>query len=407
MRRDQATPFPGGEYASARRPLGMPERRTVSRIRNVVTLASDAGLMSVRITLTDAQMPPSEQFLEFLDAWLAGVEFDGSTWAAYGQERPERLGRQLPANRLQHLRQRIADSDAGLRHLGRAYELFVALLIGDVEAIRAVQQRFRFILVIGAPRSGGKYLTKELFRALGHDPGHVPAVLAHDGFPEAAPWRFDRLGSTWVESLHTMAEYLVMVELFFAESNRHGDHIVVPKKATKAAYAPGLFQSVLGAGGEGVITIRHPVPACISTFESSGGLPSDQRFVQRGNLERLWARDLLSAGFSDSEIAGMDYFDAYLRYWEDYHVRLAMGGSNITRQYPVVVYGAGRLMREARRNAERFGSVIADVEEFQVSDRRKQYSDWIARAEPVLRRVADQWTRVGLTFPLDAIAECW
>lgn len=363
--------------------------------------------MSVRITLTDSHVPPSEQFLEFINSWIAGVEFDGSTWATYGQERPERLGRRLSPGTSQQLRQAIGDSDAGRRHLGRAYELFVALLIGDVDAIRAVQQRFRFILVVGAPRSGGKYLTKELFRALGHVPSRVPAVLAHDGFPEAAPWRFDRSGTTWVESLHTMAEYLTMVELFFAEAGRHGDHIVVPKKATKAVYAPGLFQSALGAGAEGVITIRHPVPACISTFESAGGLPADRRFVQRGNIERLWARDLLSAGFSDRELADMDYFDAYLRYWEDYHVRLAMSGSNVTRHYHVVAYGAERLMCEAERNARRFGSVAAGVEEFHVTDRRDRHPEWIARAEPALQRVGEQWARVGMTFPADEIAECW
>jgi hypothetical protein len=364
--------------------------------------------MSVRITLTDSHMPPSEQFLEFIDLWLAGVEFDGSTWATYGQERPERLGRRLSPETSYQLRQRIADSDAGMRHLGRAYELFVALLIGDVDAIRAVQQRFRFVLVVGAPRSGGKYLTKELFRALGHVPSRVPAVLAHDGFPEAGPWRFDQSGTTWVESLHTMAEYLAMVELFFGAADRHEDHIVVPKKATKAAYAPGLFQSVLGGSAEGVITIRHPVPSCISTFESAGGLPADHRFVPRGNIERLWARDLLSAGFSDYEIADMDYFDAYLRYWEDYHVRLAMSGSNVTRHYRVVAYGAERFMREARRNADRFGSLAAKVEEFHVhDDRRERHPEWIARAESALRRVGDQWARVGMAFPLDEIAECW
>ena len=363
--------------------------------------------MSVRITLTDSDMPPSVQFLEFIDAWLAGVEFDGSTWAAYGQERPERLGRRLPPGTSHQLRKRIAESDAGMRHLGRAYELFVALLIGDVDTIRVVQQRFRFFLVVGAPRSGGKYLTKELFRALGHDPCRVPAVLAHDGFPEAAPWRFDRSGTTWVESLHTMAEYLAMVELFFAGAARHDDHVVVPKKATKAAYAPGLFESILGGGAEGIITVRHPVPACISTFESAGGLPADHRFVQRGNIERLWARDLLSAGFSDREVADMDYFDAYLRYWEDYHVRLAMSGSNVTRHYRVVAYGADRLMGEARRNAERFGAPGANVEEFHVYDRRHHHPEWVARAESALRRVGDQWARVGMAFPLDEIAQRW
>jgi hypothetical protein len=363
--------------------------------------------MSVRITLTDSHMPPSEEFLEFVNAWLAGVEFDGSNWATYGQERPEPIGRRLSPSALHRLRQRIANSDAGMRHLRRAYELFVALLIGDIDAIHAVQQRFRFVLVVGAPRSGGKYLTKELFRALGHVPSRVPAVLAHDGFPEAAPWRFDRSGTTWVNSLHTMAEYLTMVELFFAAVDRHEDHIVVPKKATKAAYAPGLFQSVLGASAEGVITIRHPVPSCISTYESAGGLSADYRFVQRGNIERLWARDLLSAGFSDREVAEMDYFDAYLRYWEDYNVRLAMSGSNVTRHYRVVAYGAERLMREARRNADRFGSLATDVEEFHVRDRRDRHPEWIARADSALRRVADQWKRVGMAFPLDEIAECW
>ena len=29
---------------------------------------------------------------------------------------------------------------------------------------------------------------------------HVPAVIAHDGFPEAAPWRLDRSGTAWVEA---------------------------------------------------------------------------------------------------------------------------------------------------------------------------------------------------------------
>jgi hypothetical protein len=260
---------------------------------------------------------------------------------------------------------------------------------------------------VGAPRSGGKYLTKELFRALGHDPMHVPAVLAHDGFPEAGPWRFDRSGTTWVKSLHTMAEYLAMVELFFAAADPREGPIVVPKKATKAAYAPGLFQSMLGAGADGVITIRHPVAACISTFESAGGLPADRRFVQRGNLERLCARDLLSAGFSARELGDMEYFDAYLRYWEDYHLRLAMSGSTITRHYRVVAYGAERLMDEARRNAHRFRSAAREVEQFHVHNRRDRVPEWIARAEPALRRVGDQWIRVGMAFPLDEIAECW
>jgi hypothetical protein len=358
--------------------------------------------MSVRITLSDSHMPPSEQFIEFLDTWLASLEFDGSSWAKHRFERPPAIGAYAaPDGALA----RVADSEVGIRHLARAYELFAALLVGEIDAIRQLQEQFRFILVVGAPRSGGKYLTKELFRALGHDPLRVPAVLAHDGFPEAGPWRFDRLGNGWIESLHTMAEYLVMVELFFQSSSRQGPQVSVPKKATKAVYAPGLFQDILG--GECIITVRHPVPSCISTYETAGGLAADHRFTQRNNIEILWARDLLSAGLSQAEIEDMDYFDAYLRYWEDYHVRLAMSGLASSRRCRVVAYGEQRFTDEARRIANRFGAPTSEVEQFHVSDRRDLHPDWVARAEPALGRTDEQWTRVGLKFPLAEIAECW
>lgn len=355
--------------------------------------------MSVRITLTDSHVPPSEQFVEFLDASLSGVEFDGSSWAKHRFERPPVIGVYAA---LDEALERVASSTAGMRHLARAYELFAGLLVGETDAIRQIREQFRFILVVGAPRSGGKYLTKQLFRALGHDPLRVPAVLAHDGFPEAGPWRFDRLGNGWIETLHSMAEYLVMVEMFFQSDDRRSGPATVPKKATKAVYAPGLFQDILR--GECIVTVRHPVPSCVSTYETAGGLPADHRFAQRNNIEILWARDLLSAGLSDADIKEMDYFDAYLRYWEDYHVRLAMSGLTSSR---VVAYGEQRFMDEARRMANLFQAPESAVEQFHVSGRRGLHPDWVARAEPALRRVDELWTRVGLKFPLAEITERW
>jgi hypothetical protein len=47
------------------------------------------------------------------------------------------------------------------------------------------------------------------------------------------------------------------------------------------------------------------------------------------------------------------------------------------------------------------------VEQFHVSDRRELHPDWVARAEPALRRIDELWTRVGLTFPLVEINERW
>jgi hypothetical protein len=139
-------------------------------------------------------------------------------------------------------------------------------------------------------------LPSNCFRALGYDPKRVPEVLGHDGFPDAGPWRFGDSGNGWISSLHTMAEYLTMVEIFFSHASVSGGRIVVPKKAMKAVYAAGLFRTALGASTERIITIRHPVPCCISTYDAAGGFPRDGCFALRGNIEKFCARDLVDLG---------------------------------------------------------------------------------------------------------------
>ena len=151
--------------------------------------------MSVRITFTDDVFPPSSEFIDFVEKWTSNEPFDGMSWAEYGQERVKMLGRRTPTPDLLERTERLTEADEGKQYISRAYELFVALLIGDVATLQPIQEKFRFMLVVGIPRSGGKYITKQLFRALGHDPKTVPDVLGHDGFPDAGPWRFGSSGT--------------------------------------------------------------------------------------------------------------------------------------------------------------------------------------------------------------------
>lgn len=368
--------------------------------------------MTVRITLTDEELPPSGDFIAFLRQWISGAPFDGTSWARDGHARAIRAG--TGASRQQVLRDvsALVESDEGSRHLTRAYELFVALLVGDSDALAAIHDRFRFILVVGIPRSGGKYLTKQLFRALGHDPNTVPEVLGHDAYPDAGPWRFgEGLGSVsrngWTTSLQTTAEYLTMVELFFGAGAQRGHSVVVPSKATKAPYAAGLFRSAFGENTEAVVTVRHPVPACVSTYEACGGYPQDGHFAVRRNIERFCARELIDLGFTRSQISEMDYFDAYLRYWENYHSRLAMSVARISPTHTVVAYGADAFVGHARRFATRFGAADCQIEPFAVKDPTLWRTDWLERAEQPMNRVAAQWARAGLEFPLDAVHAAW
>jgi len=153
--------------------------------------------------------------------------------------------------------------------------------------------------------------------------------------------------------------------------------------------------------------VRHPGPSCVSTYEAAGGFPRYGRFASRGNIEKFCARDLIDSGFAREEIARMDYFGAYLRYWESYQVRLAMSRFNTVHKPRVLAFGAERHTDEARQFAERFGAAGSSIEPFHIRDRHASHPDWMERAEPSLRRVREQWERVGLEFPIEEINAAW
>lgn len=363
--------------------------------------------MGVEITLTDREFPISPVFVDFLHHLVADIPFTGAMWGDQLAESLSQEQRRLVQSAADNA-SKVAATRLGQTAIARAYELLVALMTGNVEAIKDIQLKFHFINIIGVPRNGGSYLTKEIYRALGYHPDRVPNVIAHDGFPEAGPFRFDHGGNSWLVSLQTMAEYLTMVDLYFGKNRPHSGKIVVPKKLTKGTYAGGFFHRILGEAVENILTVRHPVTSCISTYEKSGGLPANGRFIVRGNIEEWIRRDLLYTGIVMDAITDLDYFDAYLRYWEQYHYYLATTGLSANRDIVVVAYGKARLEELATSYYFRYGHRDPKPEPFAVFDEhRNRHPDWIRQAEPVVRRVAEVWSTVGLQFPYDEVMEAW
>jgi hypothetical protein len=155
------------------------------------------------------------------------------------------------------------------------------------------------------------------------------------------------------------------------------------------------------------VTLRHPVASCISTYEKSGGLPANGRFALRSNIEEWCRRDLAYVGISGENLAQMDYFDVYLRYWEQYHLYIATTGLSANRDLRVVVYGNERLEDLASSFHRRYDSKAA-IGEFKLFGRaQERHPDWMRRAQPVIERVAAVWERVQLPFPVEQIMEGW
>ncbi|HXF67529.1 MAG TPA: hypothetical protein VNK67_12640 [Burkholderiales bacterium] len=362
--------------------------------------------MGVEIKLTDRELPVSPAMIEFLDARIAGRAQESSWWDQISEKLvPTEAERRLQY--AQSVAERVIAHPLGGQAILRAYDLFTAVTIGLLAKLKALQERYRFICVVGCPRHGGSYLTRELFVAIGHDPARVPEAIAHDGFPDLAPFKLEERHNAHTAMTQQLAEYLAMVEVFFAGSYRDREgRTIVPKKATKAAYQGALVNAVLGPATEYIVTLRHPVAACVSTYEKSTGLPLDGRFDARGNIEEWVKRDLVWMGMEEGEVLRGDYFDIYLRYWEHYHYRLALSGLAASRNWTVVVYGRERMEALARRLHERFGSRAAPAE-FKVFDRAPRHPEWQSKATAAIARVAQVWKSAGLAFPVEEVMEGW
>lgn len=362
--------------------------------------------MGIEFKLTDRELPASPAFINFLARVHSGRGFDPEIWA---DQRSEALA---PADtdtiRLAtEAAALVMGSPAGRDQVAQAYGLLYSLLTGDMAPVRELLAPFHFVNVVGIPRTGGSYLTAEIYRALGMAPEHVPGAIAHDSFPEAAPFQLQQGINSWMLTLKTTAEYLVMVERFFAGQAPHGGKIVVPKKLTKGVYAGAFFLSVLGERAEYLVTLRHPVASCVSTYEKSGGLPAGGLFRVRSNIEEWCRRDLHQLGCSTTSLDHMDYFDAYLRYWENYHLAIAMTGLSASRALRVVAVSGGALQSAAQHYHDLYGSAL-QASEFAVSGKaRRLHPTWIGRAQPAIERVAAAWKMAGIPFPADEISECW
>ncbi len=361
--------------------------------------------MGIEFKLTDRELPVSPVFVHFLAQVVSGQPFVREVWS---EQRSEALSStKFDLDRTADAAAIVMGSPFGREKLARAYTLLFTLLTGDLGPLSEFQSRFHLVTCVGIPRTGGSYITAELCRAVALVPAHIPSGLAHDSFPEAGPFDLQPGVNSWVVSLKTIAEYMTMVEVFFGDRQQHGGRIVVPKKLTKGIYAGGFFHRVFGEGTEHVVTVRHPVASCVSTYEKSGGLPADGRFAVRSNIEGWCRRDLENNGCSPEELNRLDYFDAYLRYWEQYHLLLALTGLSASRNRRIVAFGKSSLESAAQSFHDRYGSKL-QASEFYVSDTAsRRHPEWIARAQPAIDRIAATWKSVGIPFPTHEISHCW
>lgn len=363
--------------------------------------------MDTQIILTDREVSATPPFLGFLDGFFNQRALFFS-WHDQVSEAAKKQGTEANLRSESEIAATLNDPRAQ-RAIKRSNELFSAILTGATDKLETFHKQYRFIAVVGAPRSGGSYLTKILFQGIGMAADKVPRTVAHDGFPDLSPFFMVRNFNAYTGMQRRMAEYLVMVELFFADSQTSKSPKIVPKKASKAPYHGAFFNRMLGGSTEYLITIRHPISSCISTYERAGGFTHNGKFHARGNIEVWAARDyLFTAGGPEMSVLSQDYFDVYLRFWEHYHYNLALTGLSANKNWTIIPYTQNAMESAAQGFFVKLGGHENEqLDPFKVFDKRSRHTDWQRKSEQAIRRVSAVWDSVGLSFPVDAVMEQW
>ncbi|MBI1417853.1 MAG: hypothetical protein GC146_11575 [Limimaricola sp.] len=296
------------------------------------------------------------------------------------------------------------------RAVNDVLHLAVAILSGDFMLVRNYIQHIRFAFVIGYPRSGGSYLTKELLRSIGLDHTRVSEALAHDGFPELREIWYDIEGDRPYYHLQAamfqVAEFLVVSNLYYQlKTPRHASGLwFSPKKFHKIINWGGSFKMLLGQGrADYFVTLRHPLPTAISVAEKSGGMPADHMFPAmqpRSAIERWVLNDLMLLGWTMPEITQLSYFDAICASWSSFYGRMATSGLFLgdRSEIRLVPYGKDSLEGVVRDFRVRLDNTDAP-EPVMIHTKAAEYPMWQEKGDQAVAAMAGHWRALGLPFP--------
>ena len=368
------------------------------------------------LRFTAHHFPVSSAFVNFLDE-VTGQKRIVREENDWGDQITERMGKGI--GNIPEIRKVVqsASDTAFQTTLGRdltlrAYNLLGHLLTGNTDFYGRMHSANRFILVVSAPRHGGSYLTKELFRAVGRDHRALPNYFAHDGFPEAHnAW----IGNDGIETMpmtrrtiQQTAEWLTMADWFFRDAHPLAGLRTIPKKGTKMVYEGRFFRDLFGPLAEWVVAVRHPAAACLSLVEKAGGMTPDGKFPMqpRSVIERWVVESWESDGVNRQEVGRMPYFDAYLHYWLRYHQIMAVNGIlQGNRRLTVLPYHRSAFEAYISAQHARFASGRSTEPFFVHGTVREKYPEWIVRSANAIEDVAQWWNSFGVAFPIAEVSE--
>ena len=259
--------------------------------------------MIYSIRVPSEHLPIAAQFVHYLHHKQFGSELPKQNWWDQANE-------DLTDERLTDTNEKLDEvlESPARGYIRKALHVTSAAMAGNDKPLRDLIAEKEHIWIVGAPRTGGTYLLKEAMRAVGKDYSQSWSALVHDGFPPVTTYREYPEPARQMRFIYAMAQYFVMASL--------EDGPVIPKKLHTLIAEPAFANKYLR---NIYVTERHPADSCMSMLTKSGGMPRDRRMPRdRMNIERQVWQLLLFHGVKPDSIRQMDYWYAYLQYWNLY-----------------------------------------------------------------------------------------
>ncbi|MHA1540126.1 MAG: hypothetical protein ACTSXQ_06595 [Alphaproteobacteria bacterium] len=362
--------------------------------------------MALTLTLSDADIPASETFVDFVYSLLSGEAPAEMSIPPQVREKWGRNSTELKKfqDEIKRKSNYIAQHDVGNHLVVRAYTLFKEMLTGNRHNLKQLD-RFHFFFIVGMPRTGGTYFTKQMFTAAGLEFNKIRKSLSHDGYPNLTQVSFRNKNNIHTNGLLQLAEFITMVEVFYGKWGKvkFNGRIVVPKKMPKAVYDFPLIKNLFGENSSYFITIRHPLPIIQSVLNRKGGkLPEHGKFETDDVIERWAFKNWIDQGLTRDEILEMDYIETFLGYWKKYYCQMALSDLPLMPGAKIIPFTKEDMEATVQEVFDTLGNE-EEVEEFKVSkfpDFGKEYED---KAEKVVKEVGAFWKSLGMDFPVEKL----
>lgn len=239
-------------------------------------------------------------------------------------------------------------SDEAKEVFAEIVQVFGFLQSGNLKAVHEYIQNVRYQFVVGFPRTGGSYLTKEMLRNLGYDHTKITESLAHDGYPSLSPSLLNA-----GRSLFSLAEFIVVSKHYFAKNQ--GETIIIPKKFPSAASHFHEVAQIFGSSAEFLITLRHPLPTALSAADKAGSRLEKFPEKTRSAIEGMVARSLAMRGV---RAAGMNYVVAFSAAWLHFYESMIDSGLFAPRpqgsKVTVLLYGSVSYETAVKNHAKQY-----------------------------------------------------